>query len=230
MSITNLTGTTWEFDSNFPGEAYNAHLSGTYHVDFYSYNPQSGQNDALYDTFEMSFDQDYNNSMLMYIGNGITTNAFSNAVWNYYSCKDIKIVGGDDVDNANFISLLETYAILISSPSITVDYNGSRIATFSDTGTKTLETEGKYCNSDIVISYDAPTSITTATCSVQGQAYYTDGSLSVQTSASGQNMVAVVGSLVFCKPASKPEPGTVTSGVTLITSSGTTYKVYEVTG
>lgn len=39
---------------------------------------------------------------------------------------------------------------------VDISYNGSTIATMSDTGTKTLETQGKYCTGDIVVSYTKP--------------------------------------------------------------------------
>lgn len=40
-----------------------------------------------------------------------------------------------------------------AGPDIEITYKGSSIATMSASGTKTLETEGKYCEDDIVITY-----------------------------------------------------------------------------
>lgn len=39
---------------------------------------------------------------------------------------------------------------------VEIKYRGSNIATMSASGTKTLQTQGKYCDSDIVIEYDRP--------------------------------------------------------------------------
>lgn len=39
---------------------------------------------------------------------------------------------------------------------VTISYNGSDIATMSASGTKTLETQGKYCTDDITVTYVQP--------------------------------------------------------------------------
>lgn len=36
---------------------------------------------------------------------------------------------------------------------VTITYAGNEIAAMNDTGTKTLETQGKYCTDDITVSY-----------------------------------------------------------------------------
>ena len=41
-------------------------------------------------------------------------------------------------------------------PDVTISYKNTNIATLSATGTKTLLTEGKYCEDDIVVSYAKP--------------------------------------------------------------------------
>lgn len=43
---------------------------------------------------------------------------------------------------------------------ITISYNGSAIATMDASGTKTLETEGKYCKDDITLVYVRPSGVT----------------------------------------------------------------------
>ena len=40
---------------------------------------------------------------------------------------------------------------------VTITYKGNSIATMSASGTKTLLTEGKYCEDDITVDYTAPT-------------------------------------------------------------------------
>lgn len=42
-------------------------------------------------------------------------------------------------------------------PDVTISYKGNSIATMSASGTKTLLTEGKYCEDDITVAYTAPT-------------------------------------------------------------------------
>lgn len=42
-------------------------------------------------------------------------------------------------------------------PDVTISYKGNSIATMSASGSKTLLTEGKYCEDDITIDYTAPT-------------------------------------------------------------------------
>lgn len=41
-------------------------------------------------------------------------------------------------------------------PDINISYNGSSIASMSASGTKTLQTSGKYCEDDITITYVSP--------------------------------------------------------------------------
>lgn len=40
---------------------------------------------------------------------------------------------------------------------VTITYAGNEIAAMNDTGTKTLETQGKYCTDDITVAYTKPT-------------------------------------------------------------------------
>lgn len=42
---------------------------------------------------------------------------------------------------------------------VTIKYRGSGIATMSASGTKTLGTEGKYCDSNIVVEYSKPAGV-----------------------------------------------------------------------
>lgn len=39
---------------------------------------------------------------------------------------------------------------------VTIDYKGESIATIPDTGSKTIKTQGKYCEGDILVEYEAP--------------------------------------------------------------------------
>ena len=39
---------------------------------------------------------------------------------------------------------------------VNIEYKGSSIATIPDTGSKTIKTQGKYCEGDILVEYEAP--------------------------------------------------------------------------
>ena len=39
---------------------------------------------------------------------------------------------------------------------VNIEYKGSSIATIPDTGTKTIKTQGKYCEGDVLVEYEAP--------------------------------------------------------------------------
>ena len=39
---------------------------------------------------------------------------------------------------------------------VNIEYKGGSIATIPDTGSKTLKTQGKYCEGDILVEYEAP--------------------------------------------------------------------------
>ena len=39
---------------------------------------------------------------------------------------------------------------------VNIEYKGESIATIPDTGSKTIKTQGKYCEGDILVEYEAP--------------------------------------------------------------------------
>jgi hypothetical protein len=45
-------------------------------------------------------------------------------------------------------------------PDVTISYKDSQIASMDASGTKTLLTEGKYCEDDIIVSYTKPSAPT----------------------------------------------------------------------
>lgn len=49
------------------------------------------------------------------------------------------------------------YAVWAEDVNITFEYKGNQIGAMTDSGTKTLETAGKYCEDDITITYVKPT-------------------------------------------------------------------------
>lgn len=59
---------------------------------------------------------------------------------------------GDAVDAYGLV----LYAIWAEPADVEISYNGNTIASMSDSGTATLETEGKYCSGNITVSYSKP--------------------------------------------------------------------------
>lgn len=39
---------------------------------------------------------------------------------------------------------------------VNIEYKGESIATISNTGSKTIKTQGKYCEGDILVEYEVP--------------------------------------------------------------------------
>ena len=223
MALTTLVGTKWLLGNDFLTALIS--MGGTqYNVNFKAYNPNTQDEDYLYSSMTLGDDM---GSGELYYDNILVA---ITVVWNYGQCATVSFFGGKDADNSTFISLLENSATLLGSAAVLVSYNGETIAAMMDAEDKTLKTSGKYCEGDIIVSYTPQGSVATASFSVQGESYYTDSDMTVQHSAYSQGLTGPVGSLVFCIPSKLPEPGTVTAGVRLITSSGTTYRVYEVTG
>ena len=56
-------------------------------------------------------------------------------------------------------------------PDIDITYKSTSIATMNDSGTKTLKTSGKYCESDIVVTYVK----TVNTVVISSSTWYLDG-------------------------------------------------------
>ena len=75
--------------------------------------------------------------------------------WDNQNYRAIVITGGADVTNATLIAWLETNAVqqIPATSDVSISYNGDEIATMSDSGTKTLETAGKYLVDNITVSY-----------------------------------------------------------------------------
>lgn len=70
---------------------------------------------------------------------------------------------------------------------ITLTYKGATIAELSETGTKTIETSGKYCEADIGLAYVKP----------GGGGYTASEAFAASGNASGYPATAVTGSIVI---------------------------------
>lgn len=78
----------------------------------------------------------------------------NNGGWVSDDYKTITIVDtwgyDEDVDSA---LRQDASMMFLDPPDVIISYKGAEIATMSDSGTKTLQTQGKYCEGDIVVSY-----------------------------------------------------------------------------
>lgn len=57
---------------------------------------------------------------------------------------------------SNLTGLENNATQVVQTGDVIVSYAGADIATMSDSGTKTLKTQGKYCTDDITIEYTKP--------------------------------------------------------------------------
>lgn len=140
MAITDLTGTTWEIN-DVPVISANA----TYYIDFTTTNGGSIRN---YTRLLLN-----SRPSISYRENGDYTPVYYVRGWSAAHYQTISIVAGLDITNAALISWLESNATQVLPSDVSIIYNGSKIGALSDSGTKTLKTQGKYCTDDITIEY-----------------------------------------------------------------------------
>lgn len=172
MSVADLTGTTWLFDSILDN------LSPapiTYHLNFTS-------NNTSYTTIGWT-----NNGKSGYSVSYDSTQIYTNGVWGNDAYKTITISGGTDATNANLISRIELNATqVITSHDVTISYNNSTIAYLDASGTEILDTACTYMIDDISIEYTSSggtdVSDTTATASdvLSGKYFYTSAGVKTQ--------------------------------------------------
>lgn len=226
MAISDLTGTTWVLNSTTanPSSTIFATLN-------FSSNSQSFVALTVYD--DMDAEQ-----TIAYRGQGAD---FPILVyewgWSSEAYRTISITGGTDVTNATFIAWLEANAEQQQPtvPDVAISYAGAVIASLTDSGTKTLKTQGKYCEDDITIDYtkSGGGGVELATISASGtKTYYTDENMVAhEVNGSLISVNAPVGSIVVRY--GMTEPGITDTGITQIATWGsktTATAVYKVTG
>lgn len=186
MSVTNLSGTKWSWNTDF---AYIGQTPiATYSIQFKA--PDIGAGTTIYTSIIFGDENEPDVAHMEYKdSSGEVIVVVANYGWNNNG-QNIEFISGSDANNAELISYLEANATLISSPDIVIEYSGDVIATMSDTGSKTLETEGKYCIDDLIVNYEKPSGgggVTNVSFSMSTPelSYYVDGNGDVQT-ANGQ--------------------------------------------
>lgn len=161
LDVTDLTNTAWTFN-DAPYFYFETEESDKQYSSFnINFNSNSNSYITLYEEL-------LNSTMLATISykkvDDTLTQVYSvdlnywTSSWVDNNYKTIKITGGIDTTNAMLILYLQTFATQIPISAITISYSGSEIATMEESGTKTLLTSGKYCESDIVVEYIKPTS------------------------------------------------------------------------
>ena len=143
MSITNLTNTTWVINavpvySPFTGITTSKSISYTSNGNSYlTFGAYLDKNDDIVIT--------YQNGQAVYDSNGWASEAY----------RTVTITGGNDVSDSTLIAWFEANAAQYVN-EVLISYKGSTIATMNASGTKTLETAGKYCEGDIEVEYTRP--------------------------------------------------------------------------
>lgn len=146
MPITDLTGTTWTIKNH-------TQLSFTWSLAQISFT----SNNNNYST--MSVTPSKGGETIYTIDYDLTrVYEFATDSWAASAYRTVEISGGTDATNATLIAWFEANATqTINSHDVTISYNNAVIATMDESGTKTLETEGKYCTDDIMVEYTEPT-------------------------------------------------------------------------
>lgn len=192
MAITDLTGTTWTLNSSLTSYAGGTYTKKSYNINITTAEPIASTFGDYHDTFDR-IDIGYNsgveyNQVALWIDGynyptifayGNDTKSLPDAWLDYYT-SEFTIAGGTDATNSTLIAWLDDNAEMYvpTVPDVVVSYAGDEIAALSDSGTKTLQTSGKYCTDDITISYTKPSGggTTAVTCSLNfNQIYYVDG-------------------------------------------------------
>lgn len=151
MSVADLTGTTWFFNSTLTWSP----LSGIE----YSFGLSFNSNGVDYNSMLLSANRGQTaTNKILYITTGPSSvPAFEAQSWTSDAYRTISITGGIAVTNATIISWLEANATQVTpSGNVLVSYKGETIAAFSGT-TKTLTTAGKYLEADILVTDNAGT-------------------------------------------------------------------------
>lgn len=147
MSVSNLTGTTWLINGTFTEPASTIYA----YINFVSNSANFG-GIRIYDGLDPGMGQTIHYTIpdqeaIFVCEQGWTDEAY----------RTIAITGGEDATNSSLITWLENNATqVVQTGDVIVSYAGADIATMSDSGTKTLKTQGKYCTDDITIEYTKP--------------------------------------------------------------------------
>lgn len=150
MSVADLTGTTWLINSSYSDPSSTIWKS----INFTS-------NSTAFNAITIYDDMD-NEQTIAYRGAEEYPTIVYSRGWTNEAYRTIVITGGTDATDATLIAWLEANAEqeTPSVPDVVISYNNIGIATMSESGTKTLETEGTFCTDDITVVYTKPSAPT----------------------------------------------------------------------
>lgn len=169
MAIVDLTGTTWTLGNTlytYPGGTY---PFKTYNINVTTETPivnawDSSQSKDTFTDIAVGYNSgpeeneirlDYQESSSVYMmATGNDTKSLPDP-WRSYYNQSFTVTGGTDATNTTLIDWFEHNATIYVPPSIdvTVTYMGDDIVEMTDSGIKTLKTQGKYLEDDIAIKY-----------------------------------------------------------------------------
>lgn len=196
MSVMDLTGTTWYFNSTltwapFTGIEFITLLDFEANGEYYRQLSIAG---ASGKEFAVSY-RLLNNEFVSAYRNGWTSEEY----------RTITITGGTGATNADLIAWMEANATqVVPSYNVLVSYKGETIAAFSGT-TKTLTTAGKYLEADIVVTdlsetvtlQDKSATPTQETQTITADAGYTGlGTVTVNPIPSNYGLITYNGSIL----------------------------------
>ena len=146
MAVTDLTGTTWLINSTTTTPSSTIWKS----INFTS-------NSMSFDAITIYDDMD-NEQVIAYRGAEEFPTIVYSWGWTNEAYRTIVITGGADATDQTLIAWLEANAenITPATPDVVISYNGSEIASMTESGAKTLKTGGKYCANDITVAYTKP--------------------------------------------------------------------------
>lgn len=153
MAITDLTGTTWEFSgSPYIDTSIEYSITGS----CWFYENQGNYNGVITGIYLFYFEVGRPPEpapMIEVIDDVGTHHNLCAGAWGGNLPFTLQITGGTDATNSGLISWLEANATqVVSTPQVTITYNGNTIQTITTDSTVTLPTNGKVMATDIVVS------------------------------------------------------------------------------
>lgn len=109
-----------------------------------------------YDSSDATFSTAYSNELFPTIENVGWAAQAGHIFKEWNTSRDGTGASFDPGDSFPSPASYTTFYAIWEECDISISYKGSSIATMSASGTKTLETEGKYCEDDITITYTKP--------------------------------------------------------------------------
>ena len=192
MSLSDLTGTTWQLNSSLVSYAAGTYSLKTYSVNITTAEPVQdgggGDPKSSFTSIWIGYNSGPENNEIRLdpgdgayiLAQGHDTKSLPDS-WLDYVQGAFTITGGTDATNSTLIAWVEGNCTSYTppTPDITVTYEGDAIAELYDSGTKTFRTAGKYLTDDLTLEYSKSGGSTgTIDVSISESAYGTISSIS----------------------------------------------------